>query len=206
MQDILWTPVFQSFQPSRNLRFDFPRREFLKLRVVLKGGDPEQQWSMAELRIFDGAKELPRDPGWRLTAHPNPWEVQLAFDNSPVTRWKTWQPASSGMYVEVDFPRTQSATAVVVEANDDAVNSKIALEGMGTDGQWTTISDHPVKSAHPIGANLRMAATAELKARGMQYLVLRPGDPGADDFFRYPAAWGLSLAGQDSGVHLYRIQ
>ena len=206
MQDILWTPVFQSFQPSRNLRFDFPRREFLKLRVVLKGGDPEQQWSMAELRIFDGAKELPRDPGWRLTAHPNPWEVQLAFDNSPVTRWKTWQPASSGMYVEVDFPRTQSATAVVVEANDDAVNSKIALEGMGTDGQWTTISDHPVNSAHPIGANLRMAATAELKARGMQYLVLRPGDPGADDFFRYPAAWGLSLAGQDSGVHLYRIQ
>jgi hypothetical protein len=206
MQDILWTPVFQSFQPARNLTFDFPRRELRKLRVVLKGADPEQQWSMAELRIFDGAKELPRDPGWRLTAHPNPWEVQLAFDNSPVTRWRSWQPAAPGMYVEVDFPRPQLATAVVVESSDDGVNSKIALEGMGTDGPWTTISDHPVISAHPIGANLRRAATAELKARGIQYVLIRPGDPDADDFFRYAAAWGLSLAGQDSGTHLYRIQ
>jgi hypothetical protein len=206
MQDILWTPAYPTFQPTRNLRFDFPRREFRKLRVVLKGSDHEQQWSMAELRIFDGGNELPRDPGWRLTAHPNPWEVQLAFDNSPVTRWRSWQPASPGMYVEVDFPRPQSATAVVVESSNDAVNSKIALEGLGTDGPWTTISDHPVSSAHPIGASLRRAATAELKAHGIQYVLIRPEDPDADDYFRYAAAWGLSLAGQDSGVHLFRIQ
>jgi hypothetical protein len=95
---------------------------------------------------------------------------------------------------------------VVVESSDDGVNSKIALEGMGTDGPWTTISDHPVISAHPIGASLRRAATAELKARGIQYVSIRPGDPAADDYFRYPGAWGLSLAGQDSGVQLFRIQ
>jgi hypothetical protein len=206
MQDILWTPVFQSFQPALSLKFDFPPREFRRLRVVLKGGAPEEQWSMAEMRIFDGSNELPRDPGWRLTAHPNPWEVQLAFDNSPVTRWRSWQPASPGMYVEVDFPRPQSATAVVVESSYDKVNTKIALEGMGTDGQWTTVSDHPVISDHPIRSSLRMAATAELKARGVQYVWVRAGDPDADDFFRYPAAWGLSLAGQENGGRLYRIQ
>jgi hypothetical protein len=161
---------------------------------------------MAELRIFDGTHELPRDPGWRLTAHPNPWDVQLAFDNNPGTRWRSWQPASPGMYVEVDFPRPQPATAVAVESSGDLVNTKIALEGMGTDGQWTTVSDHPVLSVHPIRTSLRMAATAELKARGIQYVLIRPGDPGADDFFRYPAAWGLSLAGEDSGARLYRIQ
>jgi hypothetical protein len=63
-----------------------------------------------------------------------------------------------------------------------------------------------VSSAHPIGANLRRAATAELKARGIQYVLIRPEDPAADDYFRYAAAWGLSLAGQNRGVHLYRIQ
>ena len=161
---------------------------------------------MGEMRIFDGSSELPRDPGWRLTAHPNPWEVQLAFDNSPVTRWRSWQPASPGMYVEVDFPRPQRASSVIVESSYDKVNSEIALEGMGTDGKWTTVSDHPVISAHPIRSSLRMAATAELKARGIQYVWVRAGDPRADDFFRYPAAWGLSVAGQAKDGRLYRIQ
>jgi hypothetical protein len=77
---------------------------------------------------------------------------------------------------------------------------------MGSDGQWTTVSDSPVISIHPIRTSLRMAAMAELKERGIQYVWIRPGDPGADDFFRYPAAWGLSLAGQQDGGSLYRIR
>jgi len=205
-QDILWTGVVAGYQPVRTLRFDFPPRAFRKLRVVLKGREPKDQWSMAELRVYDGLRELPRDPAWRLTAHPNPWDVQLAFDNSPVTRWRSWQPASPGMYVEVDFPSPQRATSVVVESSYDKVNGEIALEGMGTDGQWTTVSDHPAASLHPIRTNLRRAATAELKARGIGYVWIRPGDPDADDFFRYPAAWGLVLAGQEGGGRLYRIQ
>jgi hypothetical protein len=205
MEDILWTPVIPGFQPVLSLKFDFAAREFRKLRVVLKGSEPDDQWSITELRIFDGSNELPRDPGWRLTAHPNPWDVQLAFDNSPVTRWRTWQPASAGMYVEVDFPRFQRASSVVVESSYDKVNTKIALEGMGADGQWATISDHPAISAHIIRTSLRMAAMAELKARGIQYVSIKPGDPGADDFLRYPAAWGLRLAGQEGDERLYRI-
>jgi len=206
MWDILWTVMFQDYQPTRILKFDFPGREFRKLRVVLKGSELQDQWSMAEIRIFDGSSELPRDPGWRLTAHPNPWEVQLAFDNSPITRWRSWQPASAGMYVEVDFPRLQPASSVVVESSSEMVNTKIALEGMGSDGQWATVSDHPVISVHSIRTSLRIAAMAELKARGIQYVWVRPGDPGADDFFRYPGAWGLSLAGQQDGGSLYRIR
>jgi hypothetical protein len=205
IEDILWTPVAAGYQPVLSVKFDFPPREFRKLRVVLKGSETDGQWSITELRIFDGPKELPRDPGWRLTAHPNPWDVQLAFDNTPVTRWRSWQPAAPGMYVEVDFPRPQPASSVVVESSYETVNTKIALEGMGTDGQWTTVSDHPAITTHPIRTSLRMAAIAELKARGIQYVVIHPGDPGADDFFRYPAAWGLSLVGQESGAHLYRI-
>ena len=94
---------------------------------------------------------------------------------------------------------------MVVESSYETVNTKIALEGMGTDGQWTTVSDHPAITTHPIRTSLRMAAIAELKARGIQYVVIHPGDPGADDFFRDPEAWGLSLVGQESGAHLYRI-
>ena len=105
LQDILWTPVVRAFQPTRVLKFDFPPRELRKLRVVQTASLPHNQWSIAELRVSNRQSELPRDPGWRLTAHPNPWDVQLAFDNSPVTRWRSWQPATPGMYVEVEFGR-----------------------------------------------------------------------------------------------------
>jgi hypothetical protein len=206
MQDILWTPLFQDYQPLSSLKFDFPAHEFRKLRVVQMGREAESHWSMAELRIYDGSSELPRDPGWRLTARPNPWDVQLAFDNSPVTRWRSWQPASPGMYVEVDFGRLQRVSSVAVESSRDSVNANIALEGMGADGKWSAVSDHPIVSAHLIPTSLRMAAIAELKARGIKYVVIHPGDPRANDFFRYPAAWGLSLVGLESGAHLYRIQ
>lgn len=206
MQDILWTPVTTGFQPTRSLKFNYPPHEFQKLRVVLKGSERADQWSIAELRIFDGQRELPRDPAWRLTAHPNPWDVQLAFDNSPVTRWRSWQPAAPGMFVEVDFGRKEESSSVIVESSWDMINTKIALEGLGTDGHWSTISDHPAVSVQPIRTSLRMAAMAELKTRGIQYVLMKPGDFGADDIFRYPAAWGLSLVGQESGAHLYRIR
>jgi hypothetical protein len=206
LQDILWTPVVRSFQPTRILKFDFPPREVRKLRVVQTASLPENQWSMAELRIFNAGTELTRDPAWRLTAHPNPWDVQMAFDNSPVTRWRSWEPAAAGMYIEVDFGRLQSVHAVVAESSDDASDTKIELEGMGADGKWVKISDRAQESRQPIRASLRLAASAELKARGIQYVLIKPDNPGAEDLRRYPAPWGLSVAGSIGDVRLYHIK
>jgi hypothetical protein len=206
LQDILWTPVARDFQPTRILKFDFPPRGVRKLRVVQTASLPDHQWSIAELRVFNGAAELARDPAWRLTAHPNPWGVQLAFDNSPVTRWRSWQPEAPGMYVEVDFGRLQSISAVAVESSDDTGEAKVKVEGMGADGSWVTLSDHPVQSRQPIRASLRLAATAELKARGIHYLVIKPDNPGANDLRRYPAYWGLTVAGSVGDVRLFHIK
>lgn len=206
LQDILWTPVVRAFQPTHILRFDFPPRQLSKLRVVQTASLPDNQWSISELRVFNGQMELPRDPSWRLTAHPNPWEVQLAFDNSPVTRWRSWQPEAPGMYVEVDFAQPQTASAVVVESSDDIGDAKVKVEGMSADGSWVTLSDHPVLSRQPIRASLRLAATAELKARGIHYLVIKPENPGANDLRRYAAAWGLTLAGTSGDTRLFHIK
>ncbi len=96
LQDILWTPMFRDFQPTRILTFQFPPRQLRKLRIVQTASVPDEaQWSVSELRVFSGGRELPRDPQWRLTAHPNPWDIQLAFDNSSVTRWRSWQPPAT---------------------------------------------------------------------------------------------------------------
>ena len=206
LQDILWTPVVRSYQPTRILKFDFPASQLLKLRVVQTARLPGNQWSIAELRVFSGQAELARDPAWRLTAQPNPWDVQLAFDNSPVTRWRSWQPAAPGMHVDVDFGRLQSASGVVVESSEDTGEAKVKLEGMGADGAWVTLSDRPVQTRQPIRASLRLAATAELKARGIDYLLIKPENPGASDLRTYPAFWGLTVAGALGDVRLFHIK
>jgi hypothetical protein len=206
MQDILWTPKVEAYQPTRLLKFDFPPRQIRKLRVVMTGSEGLDQWSMSELRIFDGPKELPRESSWRLTAHPNPWDVQLAFDNSLVTRWRSWQPAAPGMYVQADLGRAQQASSVVVESSGDMINTQIALQAMRADGAWTTICGHPSVAIRRIRVNLRTDATAELKSRGINYVFVRPDDPFASDLETYPDAWGLTLVGQQDGSRVYRIR
>ncbi len=80
------------------------------------------------------------------------------------------------------------------------------LEGMGADGSWVTLSDHPVESRRTIRTSLRQAATAELKARGIHYVLSKPDNPGAGDLLRYPSAWGLTVAGSAGDVRLFHIQ
>lgn len=205
LQDILWTPVVRRYQPARLVEFQFPHRRLRKLRVVQTARLPESQWSITELRVYNGSAELPRSPGWRLTARPNPWDIQLAFDNTPVTRWRTWQPAEPGMYVEVDFGHLEDVTAVRLETSEDSNDAKLKLMGAGADGQWIAISGAPAESARSNQVVLRLAATAELKARGIRYVLINPGDPGADDFRRYPRAWGMTPVGAVGDIRLYRI-
>jgi len=206
LQDILWTPVVQQLQPRRFFRFDCSPLDLRKLRVVQTANLPNNQWSISELRVFNGAMELPRDPAWRLRAHPNPWDVQLAFDNTPVTRWRSWESAAPGMYVEVDFGKLESVSAVTVQSSDDDGDIKMKLEGAGSDGNWITLADHAVESHQNTRASLRMAATNELKVRGIRYVVIKSDNPGAEDYRRYPSYWGLKLEGISGETRLYRIQ
>jgi len=206
LQDILWTPMFRDFQPTRILTFQFSPRELRKVRVVQTASVPEGQWSVAELRVFAGGQELPRDPGWRLTAHPNPWDIQLAFDNSAVTRWRSWQPPQPGMYLEIDFPGDQKLDSVVVESSSDSSAAKIKLDGLAGDGKWATIAAAPVESIRLSRMSLRQAATAELKARGIRYVLITDDNIGANDYRSYAKLWGMKCVAQQGVARLYYIE
>ncbi|MDP8981901.1 MAG: discoidin domain-containing protein [Acidobacteriota bacterium] len=204
MGDILWAPMFVDFQPTHAMDFHFPAHAVKKLRLI-ETAKTTWMWSVSELRVYAGGVELLRAPDWRLTARPNPWEVQLAFDNSPGTRWRSWQVAEPGMYMEVDFGAARSVDAVKVQRSYDEDQSRYRVDGMDADGRWTTLSDKPVESLVGITVNLRQAATDEIKRRGYHYLLVDSNDIGADDYFRNAAVWGLSLVGQRGGSRLYRI-
>ena len=61
-------------------------------------------WTVSEMRLRSQGRELPRSPAWRLSAWPNGWEAQLAFDNSYATRWSTWEAIAPHQRLQVEFP------------------------------------------------------------------------------------------------------
>ena len=113
------------------------------------GRSHTDQFSISELRVFHGGAELPRAPAWRLHAEPNPWEIQLAFDNTPVTRWRTWQPIEGGEFVQMDFGRAQTFDRVLLECARDQYKIKLKLEGMDEGGRWQTLAPAPQANERP---------------------------------------------------------
>jgi hypothetical protein len=194
--------MFLDFQPRHLMDFSFPALELKKVRLIQTAKSPVM-WTVSELRIYAGGVELPRAPEWRLTARPNPWDVQLAFDSSPGTRWRSCQMGEPGMYIEVDFGVPRTVDEVKVQRPDDWGHERV--DGMDAAGRWTTLSDKPVDSPARITVNLRRAATDEVKRRGYRYLWLDNSDYGADDYFRNAAIWGLTMVGERAGGRLYRI-
>jgi hypothetical protein len=75
LREILWTAFTPDYQPTWRLRFSFPRQPLGAVRVVQTNSGADL-WSIHELRVFDGARELPRNPRWRLDAQPYPSEMR----------------------------------------------------------------------------------------------------------------------------------
>jgi hypothetical protein len=204
--DIVWTPIVPDFQPGIRLDFRFPEHTIRTLRLVKTKDMGTDTWDITEFRIYSRGNELPRLPQWRLTAAPNPWDVQLAFDNSPVTRWRTWEPARAGMFMQVDFGTPRPVDAVRIETQPTWRDPDLKLEGLDETGRWITLSDQPVRIRNPVTINLRRASMDELKARGIRYLLVGYDDIGAEDFQQYAPYWGIRFLADSGEARLYYIE
>jgi hypothetical protein len=203
--DIYWSALSEEYAPTWHLNFRFPPQALRKIRVVQTAGGKPDQWSVSELRVYHGQQELPRAAQWRLRAQPNPWDVQMAFDNSPVTRWKSWQTIEPGMFIEVDFGREQTVDRVLLESSHDQYGIAVKLEGMDAAGRWRTLSLAPEQSNQPIKPGLRRAVIAELKARGVTHLMVWDQDFGADNIRINTQVWGVTLVREFGPVRIYRL-
>ncbi len=206
MIDLLSAPLTPDWLPARRLTFRFVPRNVRRLRVVQSAGGFPENWSVNEFRVFRGDVELPREPQWRLRAHPNTWEVQAAFDGDPLSRWRSWQPLFPGMWVQVDFGRLENVDRVVIDASPDHHNVRLSLEGQVQEGApWEPLAGAPEMTASVPPPNARRIATSELKWNGIEYVLINPSDGVAADIQKDPKEWGLSLAGEVNNVRLYRI-
>jgi hypothetical protein len=206
IRDLLHTPLIPEIQPTRWLDFKFAPQTIRKVRLVQTAGGGSEYWSVGELRLYSGDRELPRAPEWRLTARPNPGVIQSAFDNSPVTRWRSGESIRPGMYIEVDLGKAVVIDRVRAECSRDQYKAAMKVDVLDAPGTWTTVAMEPQESNAPGWAGLRRAATAEVKALGVSYILIEEGDFGARDYIDKAPLWGWRQVDEIAGAHLFHIE
>jgi hypothetical protein len=208
LRDILDAGWNEDQQPTVRHIFRFPATVTSRVRLVATAPVKRlsrNQWGVHELRFYNQGVELPRRPEWRLQAWPNPWDVQLAFDNSPATRWRSWEPAKPGMYLEADFGRQQTVDQVNVETCADDSGIQTIIQVLDDKGNWRPVGGQAAEDNVKLRGNIRRAATYELHVRGVNYLLLRDTDYGAEDIRDDPESWGLKEIAAGFGARIYQV-
>jgi hypothetical protein len=181
-------------QPLWNLRFTFAPRQLSHLRIVQTGASPDEIWSVGEARFFRQQNEVnPVAAG----AHPFPWDIGLALDRNPVTRWRSWEHIHAGMTLDFDFKMPTELDCVELYCSHDQDEIEVHLDGI--DARLDKTYGRPA-------GDLRRLATRTVKSRGIAYLMIGRDYPAAADMQADPARWGLRLAAQEEAGRLYEIQ
>jgi hypothetical protein len=201
IDDTLLAP--QAHPPNYEQRFKFLPIATRGVRVVNNASAPGF-WTVAELRIRSAGRELPRSPGWRLSAWPNGSEVQLAFDNSYATRWSTWEAMAPHARIQVEFPAPLTIDELVLEC-DPAWDARPQVEVLLPSGRWVALTDTPEFVKATVPAGIRRAAARDVNALGFRFLLLNDGDFVYQDMHKYPNFWGVTPLAEANGTHLYRI-
>jgi len=205
--DQLSDALFAAMSPGTNLyaiRADWTLRLLWGLRIRAPRASAAE-WQIHDVLLFSGDYHIFSSPQWSLHSWPNSWELHLAFDDNPATRWRSWQSVRAGMYVEVDFDRPQLLSAAVVTSSSD-----LALDfyGREQDG-WQLLACRPTITPKPLG-DVRMAATRAIRAAGFRYILAADGPEGngilGAAMARDPADWGLEKVGDVGPVLLFRIR
>ena len=204
LTDMLYEEFALETQPARIVRLRLPSGQARRLRIEQTSQfELYRQWSVHEVRLYHGDAELPRRPEWRLTARPNPWEIQLAFDNSPVTRWRTKETAAPGMYIQIDLGATAAVDRVDVVTSLDCAGAKLRLLEW-TGSEWKQAAGQPEILELPPPGFLGRAAMQEWRARNAGYLLFCNANRGAPEILQALPVWGLSLIATHGDCHLLR--
>ena len=202
-----WASGTQEYYlPARHWNFNFAQTRTQKLRLV-QTATTDDIWSVSEVRVLSGSGEIERDPKWRIKASPNPWDVQLAFDNCPTTRWRAWQNSTPGLFLEIDFTTPTNVSGVVASISGDSASTTTGrVDVEVSPGRWQTVADKPAETppAPPV-LNARRNAIDDIKRYGITHLVVDRNEFISIDLFRNQTAWGITLVGETDSARLYRL-
>ncbi|MEZ5353650.1 MAG: hypothetical protein R2762_13510 [Bryobacteraceae bacterium] len=167
--------------------------------------DGPEPWSFQEIELRRAGQAVFPSGSWNLTASTNPWELPLAFDRNPASRWQTWEPRRPGMWIQMDFPAPVELDGISILAPMGENGARYRVRGLAG-REWVTLSDS--QERRPWGAiSLRGNAGRFLHREGFTHVAIRThgdgfGKVGRDMELR-PADWGMRLVGNRNGVYVY---
>lgn len=199
--DVLFRAATDDMQPALRYSFTFPGREVQRVRLVMAKASKLLPWIVSEMRVFSGTREIERSPQWRLRASIDPWRVRDAFDNSPVTTWTSDRSAAPGMFLQIDFGHRERIDKVTVD-----VPRNLDWVGMRVEGDGQVLSDKQTSEIVQWPQRMRRAATEELLANGIRWLVFKDDDLLADDLQMRSKQWGIRQIAVSNGFRLWRLE
>jgi hypothetical protein len=207
MAELVYTGLREPTGWSRLLMFKFPEQKIRHIRLVQMNRveKPEDQWDIQEIQFFSKGKRITREQAWILEAYPFPWASANAIDDSLVTRWQTWETAGPGQYFRVDFGSPQSVDGVHVYLLD-AWSTKMQLEIREPEGQWKPLQVRLEESSIPAPDNVHKLVVQALHSRGVDFVLFKNGDYGADRISSDPESFGLKLLAHGNEASLYQVK
>jgi hypothetical protein len=191
-----WTASWLPGDSLRGLRFRLP--------AAIDG-----ELDASEVELYAGRDQVHNSPQWTLRGRSNPWEAPLAFDHNLATRWRTWERARAGTFLEIDFDHPQRLTAATVLSHVSARSATLEFDGQALDGQWHLLSR--VSTAQTRAReDLRHEAMRTVRHAGFRY-ILAPTRSGGNAplgqiLATQEAEWGLERAGEAGQFVLWRVK
>lgn len=206
LADVLRTALVSDTRPARALDLRFHPTLLWGVRATQTARIDGKMWSVSEFQLFEGGRPLTANGNWRMRGKPNPWDVPLAFDRSLVTRWRSWEDATPGMFLEVVFGESELVDRVRLISCPDGLRDRVQIDAMDTTGKWHALAAPPAVTPAYSTHGLRQQAACQLVAHGIRYLLVTPGAFGADDFTERSAEWGANLIGKSERAYLYYLE
>jgi hypothetical protein len=188
---------------KRDLRVSPTRASRLRLVSDTK---TEVDLRVSEVRFFNGQREIPRDPKWRLSASTNPWEIQMAFDNGPVSWWTSGRFVERGFWIEVDFGGPTEIDRIQVEQNADqrGISLHPSVWNPAT-ASWRNLPFRETGVEEPAAPDIRMEVRDELRHMGVRWILIRAEEPAARSFRADSPLWGITEVAEAPGFQLWRL-
>jgi hypothetical protein len=159
---------------------------------------------IGELRFALGKAEIPRAPSWRLTASTNPWEIPLAFDNSPVSFWTSGETVYPGLFVEVNFGKPVELDRMLVAQSEDERWISLRPSAL-VEGKWQKLRSRESDLLEQPRSTLRMEIREEWKSMGIRWILIPDRSYGADDLRKNALYWGITQVATTNGYRLWKL-